>query len=68
MQINAGYVAVPLCAEFVKIFPGVEPGIVTIVEDEAYRIVPNRLDGRDLNMFLAGLQDVLSGAMALDLR
>jgi hypothetical protein len=59
--------AVVLCGELVKILPGVEPAIVAIVEYQAYRIVPNRFDGRDLNIFLAGLQDLLAGAMALDL-
>ena len=39
---------------------------MAVVEYEAYRIVPNRLDGRDLNIFLAGLQSLLAGAMALD--
>jgi len=57
-----------LCGEFVKIFPGIEPAIVSIVEDQAYGIVPNRLDGRDPHILLAGLQDLLAGSMADDLR
>jgi len=60
-------VAVPLCAELKQILPGKEPGIVAIVEDEAYCIVANRLDGRDLDIFLAGLQDFLAGTVALNL-
>ncbi len=61
-------VAVPLCAELIQVFPGKEPGIVAIVEDEAYCIVANRLDGRDQDVLLAGLQDFLAGSVALDLR
>jgi hypothetical protein len=41
---------------------------MAIVEDQAYRIVPNRLDGGDLNILLTGLQGPLAGPMAYDLR
>ena len=40
---------------------------MAIVEDEAYCIMPHRLDRRDLDVLLAGLQDFLAGSVALDL-
>src|SRR4029079_3417100 len=56
-----------LLAELAQVCPGVEPGIVTVVEGQADGVVADRVDGRDRNIDLAGTGDALVAAVALNL-
>src|SRR5258705_4011583 len=53
-------------AELVEIGPGIDPGIVEIVEGDAHRIVADRLQRDDPDMGAAGDQCLLAGSVTLD--
>ena len=50
-------------AQVVQMFPGIKTAVVAIIENELHRILPNRFDRRYLDVFLAGLQYRLPGAV-----
>src|SRR5262249_45260046 len=54
-------------AQLVEIGPGVDAGVVPVIEEDADRVVAHRLDGVDGNMAFAGDRDPGIAAMALDL-
>ena len=53
--------AFPVRAEPVQLLPGVQAGVVSVVEAQAHRVVAHRLDGADPDPLLPDLQDVLPG-------
>src|SRR5258708_37788620 len=53
-------------AELVEIGPGIDPGVVEIVEGDAHRVVADRLQRDDPDMGAAGDQCLLPGSMTLD--
>jgi hypothetical protein len=52
----------------VKVIPGVDARVMRIVEMEANRVVADRLDLVDVDLFLTQLKHALAGTMALYLR
>jgi len=51
-------------AEVVEKIPGVKAAVVSVGKDEAQGIVADRLDALDFDIPLAGLQNLLAGAVA----
>src|SRR5215469_11291547 len=49
-----------------QIVPAVKPGVVTVIEADAHRVVADGLQRDDLHILLAGDDLFLAGAMALD--
>src|SRR2546421_6221426 len=68
---EGGKIGRPFCgliaAEFVEIIPAVEPGVVTVVENDPRRIISHRFHRNDLHMTLAGDSLLLRCRMALHL-
>jgi hypothetical protein len=54
---------VPILSQTIKIVPGVQPGIVTVAENQPHRVIAHRLDRGDLDLGLAGLQHLLARTM-----
>src|SRR6185369_17867353 len=52
----------------VQVVPRIDAGVVSVGELRAHRILAHRLELRDLDIFLADLQDLLPGPMASHLR
>ena len=61
-------VVVHVAPQFVQVLPVVEPGIVAVIEYEPHGVVPDRVDPREHDPVLAGLQGFLPGAVPTDLR
>src|SRR6185295_9076563 len=57
-----------LRAEEVEVVPREDAGVVAVGEARQDRVVADRLERRDLDVALAGLQDLLARPVALDLR
>src|SRR5437588_138497 len=55
-------------AELVQVLPRVEPGVVSVVEDELHGVLPHRLDGPDPDVLFAEHQHLLPGAVPFHLR
>src|SRR5579872_6291077 len=55
-----------LAAEFVQIIPAEETGVVAVVEVDAHGVVSDRIEGRDLDVFLAGDDFLRLRPVALD--
>ena len=51
-----------------QIFPGKEPRVVAVVEQQAHGVVADRFNGADADAFLAGYQHARLDAMSLYLR
>src|SRR5580700_5148568 len=60
-------VAGAVAAEFEKVAPAENPGRMHVVENEAHRVVSDRLDLEDLHVPLAGHGLALGGRMPLHL-
>src|SRR5271163_4450175 len=56
-----------LLAELVEILPGIDPGIVQIVEADPHRVVADRLERQDADLAAPGDDGLLARPMALDL-
>src|SRR6476469_4253354 len=54
-------------AELAQIGPGIEAGVVAVIEHDAGGVIADRLDAQDAHRLLAGHGDALFGAMALHL-
>src|SRR5437588_3879307 len=54
-----------LAAEFVKIIPAVEAGVVSVVENDARRVIAHWLDGSNFDASFAGHGLFLGRGMAL---
>src|SRR5207248_8841810 len=54
-----------LAAEFVEIIPAVEAGVVSVVENDARRVIAHWLDGSDFDASFAGHGLFLGRGMAL---
>ena len=57
-----------LAAEPVQEFPGIDAGVVAVVEDQPYRVVAHGLHGGDVDQALASHELPLRGLVTLDLR
>src|SRR5262249_36769997 len=72
LRLQRGKVGLParglLAAELVQIFPGIDAGVVQIVEDEAYGVVADRLDAKNAHMPATSDDLALAGSVALHLR
>src|SRR6516225_928482 len=55
-----------LPSELVEILPGVEPGVVPVVEYQFHRVLTDRLDGCDADVLLAEDQHLLAGSVTFD--
>ena len=55
-----------MAAELVQQGPGVDAGVVAIVEFQHHGVVAHRMNGLDVDPLLAHLQYPLPGPMALD--
>ena len=70
-RLERGEIVAPalvvLAAELVEIVPGIDAGVVQIVEDDAHGVIADRLDGDDADMGAPGDQRLLAGAVALHL-
>src|SRR5579871_791490 len=66
-QIGLPFLPV-LAPEFEEIGPAIEAGIVPIVEDNAHRIMADRIERCDLHVALAGNERALQGTVALHFR
>src|SRR6476661_2127339 len=53
----------PFSTEFTQVFPRVQPGVVPVIEQQAYGIVANRFHGAYADLFLAAHQHALAAAM-----
>src|SRR5690348_18402914 len=60
--------ALTVLAQFAKIAPGEEPGVVAVIEDDAYRVMADRLHRPDFNIALAGHKCPLLRRVALNFR
>ena len=82
LEFNVGFAFVTAClqtieiilpaiaigkAQFVKISPAVKTSVVVVVENESHRIVTDRFNAFNVDVFLANLQHFLTRTMALDL-
>src|SRR4029077_6074037 len=54
-------------AELAQIGPGIEAGVVAVIEHDAGGVIADQLDAQDAHHLLAGHGDALFGAMALHL-
>src|SRR5258706_12919847 len=65
--LHARQVALPITVllqpQVVKKIPRIKPGVVTIRKYQFHRIAADRLDGLDVDIFLAGLQHLLARSM-----
>jgi hypothetical protein len=57
----------PFRAKFVQVFPGVQPGVVPVIEPQAYGIVTDGFHGTDGHVLLASHQNADLHTVALDL-
>src|SRR5439155_7051242 len=53
-------------AELVEVIPGIDPGVVQVVELDPDRVIADRLDFEDADMGAFGDDDLLVRPMALD--
>jgi hypothetical protein len=56
-----------VAAELMEIGPAIEPGRMTVVEDDADGVIADRLEAGDRHILLAGDGDLLAGAVAFHL-
>src|SRR5690606_25846065 len=57
-----------VATKLVQIRPGIEPGVVSVIEHQPDRIVSYRLDLRDDDLVFAQLQGFLSRSVSADFR
>src|SRR5688572_11726820 len=55
---------IALCAELAQIAPRIQPGVMTVVEHELDRVLPDGLDRADADVVFAELQGFLTRAVA----
>src|SRR5215469_4500956 len=55
-----------LTPELVQVLPGVKAGVVAVIENQFYRVLPHRLDGSDADVLLAEDQHLLAGPVPFD--
>jgi hypothetical protein len=53
--------------QLIESIPGVDAGVVLVIEMEADGVVAHRVDMGNVDILFAHLQDLLSGTMALNL-
>src|SRR5512134_2434890 len=58
----------PVLAHPVEAIPGVEPGVMAVIEADANGVTADRLDSLDTDVLLAGDDGLLRRAVALNLR
>src|SRR6185437_14813811 len=56
-----------VAAQLVEVLPGVEAGVVAVVEDQLHGVLADRLDGADADGLFTEHQGFLAGAVALHL-
>ena len=56
-----------LDAELIEVGPGIDPGVMQIVEGDAHSVVPHRLQPDDTDMRASGNQGLLARTVSLDL-
>ena len=60
-------ISVELFAQFDQVIPGIQSGVMAIVEGDSNGIVTDSLDLRNLNVFFAANEGPLFGSMPTDL-